>query len=273
MMAKKKTKKKATKKVESPQQRLLRLADEAIECAKIAKRHSKSLKGANHYADKLSSLRAEAALAFQALGSLSLGDTSALAELIETIFAADSRPADRASALRNLKFEMATKWRDTPAEASFYVDGGIFPLETLKETKRSYLVSVGRQANGSYDAGYYDCAAVMMRRLLEISIIEAFEAKKIDGKIKDKEGQFLQLTQLIEKALAESSWNLPRTVKKNLRELRDLGHRSAHGRYYLAKKPIWIITSACTANRLRRSFISRICSDAHPVCPLGLRRF
>ncbi len=235
-MAKKKTKKKATKKVESPQQRLLRLADEAINCTRVAKRNSKSLTGANHYANKLSTLRAEATLAFQALGSLSLGDTSALAELIETIFSTGSKPADRASALRDLKFEMATKWRDTPAEASFNVDGGVFPLETLKKTGRGYLISVGRQANGSYDAGYYDGASVMMRRLLETSIIEAFEAKGIDGKIKNKEGQFFQMTQLIERALAESSWNLPRNVKKDLRELRDLGHRSAHNRYYLAKK-------------------------------------
>ncbi|HED53737.1 MAG TPA: DUF4145 domain-containing protein [Phycisphaerales bacterium] len=98
------------------------------------------------------------------------------------------------------------------------------------------MISVGRQANGSYDAGYYDGASVMMRRLLETSIIEAFEAKGIDKKVKDEEEQFFQMTQLIEKALAESSWNLPRNVKKGLRELRDLGHRSAHNRYYLAKK-------------------------------------
>ncbi len=77
----------------------------------------------------------------------------------------------------------------------------------------------------------------MMRRLLESAIIEAFEAIKRDSKIKDPStGDFFQLTELIRFALAESSWNLPRTVKKELPNLRDLGHRSAHNRYYLATK-------------------------------------
>ena len=77
-----------------------------------------------------------------------------------------------------------------------------------------------------------------MRRLLESAIIEAFEAKGIDAKIKDPtSGDFLQLTAIIHAAIAEPAWNLPRNVKKQLPNLRDLGHTSAHNRYYLAKQP------------------------------------
>jgi hypothetical protein len=76
----------------------------------------------------------------------------------------------------------------------------------------------------------------MMRRLLEAAIIEAFEAKKIDAKIKDGNGDFFQLTALITTALSETVWNLSRGVKRDLPSLRDLGHKSAHGRHYLAKK-------------------------------------
>jgi hypothetical protein len=47
--------------------------------------------------------------------------------------------------------------------------GGVFPLVTLNQTKRGYLVSVGRQMNGCYAAGWYDGCAVMMRRLLNAS--------------------------------------------------------------------------------------------------------
>jgi hypothetical protein len=98
--------------------------------------------------------------------------------------------------------------------------------------------SLPRQANGCYASGWYDGCAVMMRRLLESSIIEAFEAKKIEAKIKDvTTGDFFQLTTLINAALGETSWNLPRNVRKELVNLRDLGHRSAHNRYYVAKKP------------------------------------
>jgi hypothetical protein len=56
------------------------------------------------------------------------------------------------------------------------------------------------------------------------------------GKIKDGNGDFFQLTGLIKAALAESSWNLPRNVRKQIESLRDLGHTSAHNRYYLAKQ-------------------------------------
>jgi hypothetical protein len=65
-----------------------------------------------------------------------------------------------------------------------------------------------------------------------------FEAKKIDATIKDPaSGNFLQLTAIVNAAIAEPSWNLPRNVKKQLPNLRDLGHTSSHNRYYLAKQP------------------------------------
>jgi len=75
------------------------------------------------------------------------------------------------------------------------------------------MVAIGRQMNGSYASEWYDACAVMMRRLLEAAIIEAFEAKKIDSKIKDTNGDFFQLTALISAALAETAWNLSRNVK------------------------------------------------------------
>lgn len=97
-------------------------------------------------------------------------------------------------------------------------------------------MAIGRQMNGCYSSEWYDGCAVMMRRLLEIAIIEAFEAKKIDQKIKQSDGDFLQLSALVTASLAETTWNLSRVVKKALPKLRDLGHKSAHGRHYLAKK-------------------------------------
>jgi len=97
-------------------------------------------------------------------------------------------------------------------------------------------VTVGRQMNGSYTAGWYDAAAVMMRRLIEIAIIEAFEAKGLATKIKDSNGNYLQLSDLVAKALSESALTLSRNSKKVLPTLRDVGHMSAHGRYYCARK-------------------------------------
>jgi hypothetical protein len=90
--------------------------------------------------------------------------------------------------------------------------------------------------NGCFSQGWYDASAVMMRRLLEIAIIEAFEAKGIAAKIKDPNGDYLQLSDLIGRALNEGSWTLSRNCRKALPALRDAGHASAHGRYYHARR-------------------------------------
>lgn len=221
-----------------PQEQLLQLAAKAIEVAKTARRNKRSLTGANFYANRIAELRADATNAFTRLEGRSVGDTSALAELIEKVFSPTASPTERAQALRDIQFEIKTKWKDVEEPTPSSEIGGVFPLTILTQTGRGYLVSVGRQINGCYSSNWYDACAVMMRRLLESSIIEAFEVRGLDKKIKDpKSGDFHQLTALIDAALNEPSWNLPRGVKSGLRDLRDLGHRSAHNRYYLAKRP------------------------------------
>jgi hypothetical protein len=219
-----------------PIQLLLGCIDAALDIARTAARNGKSLDGANFYANKMANVRADATNAFARLSTGSVGDTAALAELMQKVFSIDASPKDRAQAARDIQFALRTTWAKVTPDQSTFEDSGIFPLVTLNQTKRGYLVAVGRQMNGCYSAGWYDACAVMMRRLLESSIIEAFEGKKIDGKIKDGNGDFFQLTALIKVALAETAWNLPRTVKKQIETLRDLGHASAHNRYYLAKQ-------------------------------------
>lgn len=90
--------------------------------------------------------------------------------------------------------------------------------------------------NGCFREGWHDACAVMMRRLVEIAIIESFEHHKIENKIKDGNGNYLQLTELIDRTLAEPVLRLSRNTKIELPELRNIGHRSAHGRYFTAQK-------------------------------------
>ena len=220
-----------------PQEVLGELINRALITAKTARRHRQSLGGVNYYANKMADMRADATNAFRALPQGSVGDTTALAELMQKVFSTDASPKDRVQAARDLQFAIKTTWDKQPADTSHLEEAGVFPLVKLNQTNRGYLVAVGRQMNGCYASSWYDGCAVMMRRLLESSIIEAFEARKIDTKIKDpKTGDFLQLTGLVNAALAEPSWNLPRNVKKELGNLKDLGHKSAHNRYYLAAK-------------------------------------
>jgi len=217
----------------SPSERLEKLAQEALGVAKKAKRHSKSLGGDNFYGNKLATLRADATNAFSGLSSSSAGDTSTIAELVEVVFSAISEKKARAAAVQELCYNLRTTWKSVPVPQE---DEGIFPLSILTQTKRGYLATIGRQMNGCFTSGWYDAAAVMMRRLIEISIIEAFEGKNVANKIRDADGNYLQLTALISRTLSEPSLALSRNAKTALPGLRDVGHMSAHGRYFTAKK-------------------------------------
>ena len=96
---------------------------------------------------------------------------------------------------------------------------------------RVYIERVVDQINGTYENGWYDACVVMLRRLIETLIIEAYEARGIDDDIKDPDGNFLSLDKLINKACdGKSTLNLSRDTKRILSQIKKLGDRSAHNR-------------------------------------------
>lgn len=107
---------------------------------------------------------------------------------------------------------------------------------SLTKNTRSYLERISNQINGSYERGWYDGCAVMMRRLLETLIIECFEAHSISSKIQNTNGDFFYLSDLITTTMSETTWNLSRNAKKSLPKLKDIGDKSAHSRYFLAHR-------------------------------------
>lgn len=109
-------------------------------------------------------------------------------------------------------------------------------MTTLVRGTRGYIELVANQINGTYENGWYDASAVMIRRLIETLIIEAFEHHDMDYKIKSPAGDFLYLRDLIDKTLAESTWNLSRNAKQSLPRLKDFGDKSAHSRRYNARR-------------------------------------
>ena len=220
----------------SPSALLVRSVSLAVEVTKKARKHRKSLSSDNFYANKLVELRADAANAFRELGSRSAGDTTAMAEMIESVFSPTISQSERLKIARELLFSLKTARRESEPAARTDESDGLFPLVILSQAKRGYLITVGRQMNGCYSSGWYDACAVMMRRLIEIALIEAFEHKSIANKIKDQNANYLHLSELVQKALSETAWTLSRNTKKFLPELRDVGHLSAHGRYYHARK-------------------------------------
>jgi hypothetical protein len=80
-----------------------------------------------------------------------------------------------------------------------------------------------------------DETTVWLRRLVESLIIEAFEAHKIEARIKDSTGEYLELKALIGKAAADADLKLTRNTKGALPNLKFLGDLSVHSRRHLIR--------------------------------------
>lgn len=209
-------------------------ASEALGVAKMAKKHGKSLSGSHPYAGKLARLKTQATVALRELGGVGR-DTSTLAPLVEACFSSNTDPKARLAAKRDLEHHLTTGWAQPAPAAEPGEEDAIFPLEMLR--KRKYLASVGRQANGCFVKEWYDACGVMMRRVLEIAIIEAFERRGLEDKIKNERGEYVQLTDLAKAALGEK-WSLSRKTKPVLLSLVEAGHRPAHGKLLTYRKYI-----------------------------------
>lgn len=134
-----------------------------------------------------------------------------------------------------ISIEQDCKETMLPPEGGLEAIGGehVIPFTIIRNT-RGYLERITHQINGSYSNGWYDACAVMIRRLIETLIIEAFENHNIATSIKNSAGDFFYLSDLISKTLSESSWNLSRNAKQALPKLKDVGDKSAHSRRFNA---------------------------------------
>ncbi len=108
--------------------------------------------------------------------------------------------------------------------------------KSLVKGTRGYIESVVNQINSTYENASYDACAVMIRRLIETLIIEAFEHHKIADKIKTPGGDFFHLSDLITHTLNEKSWNIGRNAKQALPKLKSVGDLSAHSRRHVAHR-------------------------------------
>jgi hypothetical protein len=108
--------------------------------------------------------------------------------------------------------------------------------KSLVKGTKGYIVIVANQINSTYENGCYDACAVMIRRLVETLIIEAFEYHNIANKIKGPTGNFFYLSDLITYTLNETKWNLGRNAKQALPKLKSIGDLSAHSRRFIANR-------------------------------------
>src|SRR5262245_21872289 len=112
-------------------------------------------------------------------------------------------PRDALALAKKLKAS-APKSFVPPSEATRPANEFILAFAMVKGT-RGYVERVVNQINGCYEKGWFDGCAVMMRRLIETLIIECFEKYRIDHKIKNANGDFLYLGNLIEETLQQTT--------------------------------------------------------------------
>jgi hypothetical protein len=117
------------------------------------------------------------------------------------------------------------------------VVGKLFPLEVVEKV-RGYAEDVARQANGCYEKGWYDACAVMVRRLIEILVIDCFEVHGILNGVKDAGGSIFGLSRLVDRFLQEPDdmWHVERSARPAMRKLKKIGDRAAHGRYHKTQR-------------------------------------
>lgn len=123
-----------------------------------------------------------------------------------------------------------------PTEVTAPVDQPVLPHSLFTGT-RGYIEKTVYQINRCYEHTCYDACAVMIRRLVEILIIETFEHNRIGGKIKNAGGDYLYFGDLVNATLNEKSWTLGRNTKRGLPKLKTIGDLSAHSRRYNARRP------------------------------------
>src|SRR5712691_8541613 len=98
------------------------------------------------------------------------------------------------SAAKAIKAEISREL-GPPEEGLRSASQSVISMSLVRGT-RGYIERVCNQANGAYENGWYDACAVMVRRLIETLIIEAFEHGNIAGKIKNPAGEFFHLKDL-----------------------------------------------------------------------------
>lgn len=114
------------------------------------------------------------------------------------------------------------------------IPDSILPAEWFAGTRR-YFEEITRQINGSYEFALYDCAAVMMRRLMETLLIEIFISRSRADEIKVG-NNFMALEEIMKRAFADNSLHWNRNSKRDAEAIKRLGDVAAHDRTSLTHK-------------------------------------
>lgn len=126
-------------------------------------------------------------------------------------------------------------WKNEENSTQIESHSSIIPNELIESVQRN-IKQLCYQINASFENNLYDCCAVIMRRLLEILLIESFVKNGFEDKIKLENGHYINLDKIIEKVESTGLLRISATTKKDLSTVKDIGNFSAHKIWYNCTK-------------------------------------
>ena len=133
----------------------------------------------------------------------------------------------------SLPSEVLVRHRKVPLTEECTDD--ILPLD-LYRGKRQNIEKIADQINKSFYRGVYDGAAVLMRRLVEMLLILSFKAISQEDCIRGSDGNYFQLSQIINEALRNTTLDLSRNAKDYLGIFKEKGDLSAHNIFHNCRR-------------------------------------
>ena len=127
------------------------------------------------------------------------------------------------------------KWKDADNSNIIISNSSIIPNELIEGVQRN-IKQLCYQINSSYEHNLFDCCAVIMRRLLEILLIETYAANGFENEIKLENGYYLNLDKIIDKIDSDKKIRFSATTKKDLKQIKEIGNLSAHRIWYNCTK-------------------------------------
>lgn len=111
----------------------------------------------------------------------------------------------------------------------------VLPFDLYRNTRQN-IERIADQINRSFFYEIYDGCAVLMRKLIEMLLILSYKEHKIDSEIRGVDGNYINLSEIINKAISNLTIDLSKNAKEYLDIFREKGNLSAHNHFHNARK-------------------------------------
>jgi hypothetical protein len=114
---------------------------------------------------------------------------------------------------------------ETPTLQDSVIDPEIFKALPL------YLRLVFEQTNICYKYKCWDAVGVLLRRASESLLIVAFEKQNKSSMITKQDGDYIQFSDIVNRATEKTGLDLRRDAKKGIEQVKNISPIAAHGRF------------------------------------------